>query len=367
MIKKIVFFVGVAVFLSGCSQGKIPQEEKTPQYSIKELSGGVIQSFDGGESFESLVASKGDPLLKSQVYSLRMSYGGETNLYAGTQKDGLFRKEADSDIWEKLELPVEKIYAMEVFSDNVTGEEVLYMTGVYEGRGKIYKSTNGGKSADSWEEIYTEPANKTIVLSLASDRKERNTIYAGTSEGVVVKTEDGGKTWKNIQDFGDPVFSITVDSRDSQTVYFLLYEDTIEVSRDGGMSIREQAKTSLQSQDKDSLTAPDGSVYSIAVDPLASGVIYAGTDHGVFRSRDFGQKWERLKVIESIGDFPVRAVAVSPFSSEEIIFGVARVLYKSIDGGESWSTYQLDAGATPAHIVYHPTYNGLIYVGLRSF
>jgi photosystem II stability/assembly factor-like uncharacterized protein len=366
MMQKIIFFVLVSVFLTGCTQGEdLKKEKETPQYSIKELSGGVIRSLDGGESFDSFVASQGDSLLKSQVYSLNVSYGGRENLYMGTQKDGLFRKEADSDVWEKLSFPVEKIYAMEVFYDDATGEDIIYASGVYEGRGKIYKSLAGGRSVDSWEEIYTEPANNTVILSLASNGQERDVIYAGTSEGVVIKTEDGGKTWKNIQDLDDPVFAIELDSEISQTAYFLLYQDSIAVSRDGGKTLVEEKN--ISSRESDILTAPGGSVFSMAVDSRISGVLYAGTDQGVFRSNNFGETWERLKVIESIGNFPIRSLAVSPFSSQELMFGVARVLYKSVDGGESWSTYQLDADATPAHIVYHPSQSGLIFVGLRNF
>ncbi len=273
----------------------------------------------------------------------------------------------EKKFWEKFVFPPEKIYSIESHYDLLTQETTLYALGSYRESGKIYKSLDGGKE---WKEIYTEPSKDTVLLSLALHPKNPNIVYAGTSSGVLIKSEDGGVTWSNKQALGKPIFSMRIDAVDFETIYFLLYENDIVVSRDGGKTLIEKSKTPVRKgEEKDiSLESLSGkNTSSLAIDPRRSGVVYAGTEDGVYRSLDYAMTWNRLKVIESIKDFPVRSIAVSPFSSDEVIFGAAKIIYKTSNGGESWQTYQIDANATPGHIIFDPLKEGVLYVGLRSF
>ena len=368
MLKKIGIILICASFISGCSLSEDRKETTVEKVSTVNLSGGVIRSLDFGKTYEPFVtAFEGKNISKIQVFSLNFPYNSNNFLFLGSQKDGLFAHNMEKKFWEKLVFPPEKIYAVESSYDLVTKEIILYALGSYKESGKIYKSLDGGKE---WKEIYSEPSKDTVLLSLALHPKNSSIIYAGTSSGVLIKSEDGGITWSNKQALNKPIFSIRIDAVDFETIYLLLYDEDIVVSRDGGKTIIEKSKNITQTQEEDisfleSLRGKKTS--SLAIDPRRSGIVYAGTEDGVYRSLDYATTWNRLKVIESIKDFPVRSIAVSPFSSDEIIFGVARIIYKTSNGGESWQTYQIEADATPGHIIFDPIKEGTLYVGLRSF
>ncbi|NCU41223.1 MAG: hypothetical protein EOM19_00695 [Candidatus Moranbacteria bacterium] len=368
MLKKIGMILICASFISGCGLSEDQKEIGKEETSINSLSGGVIQSLDFGKTYEPFVmASEGKNISKTQVFSLNFPYNSSSFLFLGSQKDGLFVHNMEKKFWEKLVFPPEKIYAIESSYNTTTKEIILYALGSYRESGKIYKSLDGGKE---WKEIYAEPSEDTVLLSLAIHPKNPNIIYAGTSSGVLIKSEDGGITWSNKQLIEKPIFSLRIDAVDFETIYLLLYEDDVVVSRDGGETLIEKSNTPIRSREVSNspLESLGGKkTSSLAIDPRRSGVVYAGTEDGVYRSLDYAMTWNRLKVIESIKDFPVRSIAVSPFSSDEIIFGVAKIIYKTSNGGESWQTYQVEADAIPGHIVFDPMKEGTLYVGLRSF
>jgi len=358
--------VGASFFLVGCGSSQTTKEEI--QYEVRNLSGGVIRSMDFGTSFEPYVQTVNESSLsKVQVFSLDFAYGKNAPLYMGSEESGLFGNIGDGEKWQKMPFPPEKIYDFKAYYDDLSKTTLIYATGVYEKRGKIYKSENGG---EDWNEIYTEPANNTTVLALETHPSDANIIYAGTSEGIAIKSIDGGKTWSNLHVFDAPVYSIALDALDPETVYFLLYGDSLVMSRDGGKTLVEENRTETLSRNEASdvlKKLPQENVSSIAVDPTRGGRVYVGTENGIYQSEDYGSTWKRLKVIESIAEFPVRSIAISPFNSNEIVFGAAKILYRSVNNGESWQTYQLDADATPGHIVFDPIREGTLYVGLRSF
>ena len=75
-------------------------------------------------------------------------------------------------------------------------------------------------------------------------------------------------------------------------------------------------------------------VYTLAADPLAKNVVFAGTRSGVFRSEDAGRTW----VPTGVGPMDVRAMAASP-ARQGLVFAGTRpcALFVSRDGGASWT------------------------------
>src|SRR5215472_15076349 len=84
-----------------------------------------------------------------------------------------------------------------------------------------------------------------------------------------------------------------------------------------------------------------GSFYTLAADPQNPGVIYAGTDTGVFKSKDRGASWNN----SGLNGFGVAALIVDPQNSSILyaratgpdIDGDPIRILKSIDGGASWN------------------------------
>jgi photosystem II stability/assembly factor-like uncharacterized protein len=76
-------------------------------------------------------------------------------------------------------------------------------------------------------------------------------------------------------------------------------------------------------------------VQALTADPRQSGIVYAATRAGMYKSVDSGASWNKLNVPSDNEEF--WAVTIHPRNSDVIFAGVSPVgLYRSGDGGKSW-------------------------------
>lgn len=319
--------------------------------------GGVLKSTDGGEKWESKVkVNEKQDISAVDVLSLAISPFDNSVIYIGTMSSGIFITKDAAETWQKLNFPPTKNYSLAL---NPKDGKTIYAAGVFQDRGKIYKSDNEGTD---WKEVYTESSSGAVVTSLAIDKVNPDVLYAGTSAGLVLKTIDGGKSWKNIFSAGGPLTGIEFDASNDYIVYFLVFNQGISLTKDGGASI-------VKLDDNISKAQKGSSVFSIKADPNISGVVYAGLNGGILRSADFGETWNNLNTLNSAkqsSSLSIRAMDINPRNSNEIIYSSAQAVYKSIDGGVQWSTFQLETKRFAGALKYDPLSPSNIYLGLRT-
>lgn len=333
--------------LSGCS---------LPGGSSSEKGAAVMKSTDGGKTYVPQVTVDAKTTIASaNVLSLVFEAGNAKRLTLGTRENGIFVSDDGGESWRKLDFPPIKTYGL---VSDWSRPERLYATGEWQGRGKIYRSDDRGMK---WEEVYAEPNTGTVVTALAQSPRSSSTLYAGTSAGVVNRTTDGGLTWESLEGVDALALSFVFDA-DGSIFYILTSGKGIARSKDGGASFEV-----IPGKSRSSVTKSLPEITSLAIDPLRSGTLYAGTKNGLFRSVDFGDAWEEVPVIESAKKFPIRSIAVNPKNSREIVFNAALAVYKSIDAGTNWSVYQLDSSRAIGTLRYDPTDSNVIYLGLRTF
>ena len=118
-------------------------------------------------------------------------------------------------------------------------------------------------------------------------------LYAGTDDGRIWRTKDGGKNWTEIRNGAVPqkfVSRIIASAYDMATVYM-----TQTGRRDDDFQVYIWKSTDFGDSWKDiSGNIPAGPVNVIREDPVNPDILYAGTDGGVFVSKDGGIKWEVL-------------------------------------------------------------------------
>jgi photosystem II stability/assembly factor-like uncharacterized protein len=187
---------------------------------------------------------------------------------------------------------------------------VLYIAG-----NRIFKSTNVGIS---WEVISADltrndperlqasggPITKDntgaetycTIFALEESLHEKDVMWAGTDDGLVLVSRDGLKTWQNVtpKDLPDwALISILEPSpHDKATCYLAAtrykHNDTKPYL----------FKTNDYGQTWTTITngLPAGEfTRTIRSDPAKSGLLYAGTEVGVFVSFDDGASWQRLE------------------------------------------------------------------------
>ena len=135
------------------------------------------------------------------------------------------------------------------------------------------------------------------IVSLDESPLFEGLIYAGTDDGLVQVTEDGGKNWRRVEDFpGVPKWTYVSDvfasPRDANTVFVTLnnwqrgdYKPYIVKSTDRGRTWTNIAGNLPDRHD----------VWSIIQDHVNGDLLFAGTEFGLFASFDGGRQWVQLK------------------------------------------------------------------------
>lgn len=104
-------------------------------------------------------------------------------------------------------------------------------------------------------------------------------------------------------------------------------------------------------------------ILSIALAPLTSTTLYAGTgagsDFGVYKSTDDGQSWSRIGALSM-----VNALAVSPQSSSTIFAATDGGLMQSTDGGANWT--QSGTFYSVFTVVFDPQNSQTLYASAAS-
>ena len=81
--------------------------------------------------------------------------------------------------------------------------------------------------------------------------------------------------------------------------------------------------------------APSAQVRTIAIHPENQDVIFAGTQRGVYRSKDRGDNWERMNMTEGRVVWSLR---YHPNNPQVMFLGTeGSEVFKSEDGGDNWS------------------------------
>ncbi|MGM0666805.1 MAG: WD40/YVTN/BNR-like repeat-containing protein [Bacteroidota bacterium] len=141
-------------------------------------------------------------------------------------------------------------------------------------------------------------------------------LYAGTDDGRVWRTKDGGENWTEIR--SDPVPArwvsrITASRYDLGTVYM-----TQTGRRDDDFQVYIWKSTDFGDTWTDiSANIPVGPVNVIREDPVNRNIIYVGSDAGVYVSKDGGENYEVL------GDLPYAFVHDLQIHPEENMIIIA--------------------------------------------
>jgi photosystem II stability/assembly factor-like uncharacterized protein len=150
--------------------------------------------------------------------------------------------------------------------------------------GPITKDQNG-------PEIYG------TIFTIAPSHHDINTIWTGSDDGLVQVTRDGGKTWQNVTPTGLPEFSriSLIDASPHQAGG--AYVAAMRYQLDDRQPYLFKTEDYGRTWSKIVAGIPnDDFVHAIRADTHRAGLLYAGTEHGVYVSFNDGAEWQSLSL-----------------------------------------------------------------------
>jgi photosystem II stability/assembly factor-like uncharacterized protein len=178
---------------------------------------------------------------------------------------------------------------------------------------------------------------------LAVDHDSPDTVYVGTSDEGLFKSEDGGKSWERLSGVEHPRVTALAVSPVDGALYAGTEPSSLFVSRDGGTSWRElEGLKNLPSAPTWSFPPRPWTshVRAIALSHEDPNLIVVGIElGGVMRSPDGGETWEDQRP-GAYAD--CHSLAAHPAAPETLYEAAGGGFAESEDFGESWAA--ADAG-----------------------
>ena len=206
--------------------------------------------------------------------------------------------------------------------------------------GQMFISQDGG---NSWNLFAHLGAGEDYVIDhVIFDPTNPATMYAaawglfGDSEGGVFRSDDGGRTWKELMGaHGHSIRAMAMAPSDHNTLVFGAVDGVFR-SRDGGATWeRISPENPMAIENHSSLK----NFVSVAIDPQNPDIIYAGTQHLPWKTTDGGAHWHNLK--EGIlDDSDVFSIIIDPKKPSRVYASACSGIYLSENGAEVFHRVQ---------------------------
>ncbi len=187
---------------------------------------------------------------------------------------------------------------------------------LYTSSQHLWRTTNDGQSWQSISPDLTKADPKTLgdsggpitkdqngpeiygtIFTIAPSLQEAGTIWTGSDDGLAYITRDGGKNWTNITPQGLPEFSrismIDASAHDPGTAFLAAKLYQLDDRKPYIYRTHDFGKTWTKIVNG---IPADDYVHVAREDPKRRGLLYAGTEHGIYVSFDDGDHWQSLRL-----------------------------------------------------------------------
>src|SRR5881396_1228458 len=153
-------------------------------------------------------------------------------------------------------------------------------------------------SVGKYKEDATKQARRRgVIYTVAPSPLDANRIWCGTDDGLIHLTTDGGKTWSNVTPAGvsawQKISLIEAGHFDANTAYAVVNTMRIDDLRPHIFATHDSGKTWTEIANG----IPAGQIVNaVREDPERKGLLFAGTEKGVYVSFDDGANWESLRL-----------------------------------------------------------------------
>lgn len=294
------------------------------------------------------------------VPKLAASPSHPNRIFAGTRGDGVWVSEDSGRSWKKPcygKPGPGKVRCVTVDPHDPNT--------VYAGTEPIdiFVSRDAAKSWERLESVWSVPYVASVdypvstvephVRDITIDPKNAKIIYAALQVGFMLKSADGGRSWKLLnKGFDADVHTVVVDPRNTNNLFIATGGHDFRLGGAPGRALY-KSKDGGESWQPTAMNFPHEYSVPLVMHPKNPDVIFSalakgqpgqwrkrqsGAESLLIRSKDGGKSWQQLDGNDpTIGkDFP-EAIAFDPSDPNRVYAGVrGGELYSSPDGGDRW-------------------------------
>jgi len=197
--------------------------------------------------------------------------------------------------------------------------------------------------------VEADPAkgkHRGVIYSIAPSPKDANLIWAGTDDGLIHVTHDGGKSWENVtppeltpwsklaqmdaSHFDTPTAYAAVNRFRLDDLHPYIYR-----THDGGKSWQKIV----------SGLPDDEPVNTVREDPERKGLLFAGTERSVYVSWDDGDHWQSLKM-----NLPPTSIRDLVVHHDDVVVGTHGRSFWILDNITPLRQFSADVADSTAHL-----------------
>lgn len=283
IFRRTGFLIGLFFWACGTREAavvSIALHPSNPNIVYVATNEAVHKTRDGGATWEQFPG-----FTARRVTTLAIDPKLPATVYAGTMGDAIYKSPDGGQHWlpHNVGLKEHVSFVNEIIfhPDNT---EIVYLATTVG----AFVTKNGGRE---WEERMAGMKEVHIVTCITMDHRHPRVLYAGTTGGTY-RSEDGGGSWQK-KNSG------------------LIPEDVLNAAMALGVNV-------------------------LAVDPLNSGIVYAGTTKGLFRTTNRAEYWEQIG--QGLSDQFISTLVVHPTNPNILYIGGPAGVLKTVDSGKTWET-----------------------------
>jgi photosystem II stability/assembly factor-like uncharacterized protein len=198
----------------------------------------------------------------------------------------------------------------------------------------IWRSPDGGAT---WTRIRPSRYPESDVRALAVHPREPDIVYAGTDSGVY-RSEDRGASWGRLDSPMNSlhIWALAIDPVEPATIFAGTRPSAVFRSRNGG---QRWEKLSMElAEECPAVVIPR--VTALVVDPEDHRTIWAGVEvDGVRRSLDGGDTW--MTIAGGLADPDIHGIAISVGQPKTVLATTPREVFASTNAGETWQRLEV--------------------------
>jgi hypothetical protein len=244
-----------------------------------------------------------------------------------------------------------------------SGQEIFITKLNSAGSGLIYSTFFGGTDNDTGRAIVLDSTGNAYVTGFTGSRDFPLTAGSLRTKSGMFKSVDGGAKWSN-DSYGLPgeLTSLAIDPVRTSTLYAGTIKGIYKTTN-GGRTWSPSNNGLLNFR-----------VLALIVDPLTPSTIYALTNeignnkHGVNKSVDGGNSWNMRR--NGMGSVQLLSLAIDPVTPNTLYAGAfggpTTSMFKTTDGADNWAPVGTAPPFNPVSIVVDPFNHTTVYAAENS-